>query len=64
MQIKLSISRKRREFGAPSKFSDRDAHDGLVECRPFKNPNYDLMMREADVGVQVLSLLIITNKYH
>eukprot|EP00026_Physarum_polycephalum_P002615 Phypoly_transcript_02622.p1 GENE.Phypoly_transcript_02622~~Phypoly_transcript_02622.p1 ORF type:complete len:855 (+),score=165.96 Phypoly_transcript_02622:154-2718(+) len=50
--IKLSISRKRKEFGAPNKFSDRDAHDGLVECRPFKNPNYDLMMKEVEVGIQ------------
>lgn len=56
--IKLSISRKRREFGAPNKFSDRDAHDGLVECRPFKNPNYDLTMREADVGVQGVPTLV------
>ncbi len=52
-QLRISISRKRREFGGPFRFTDSDAHDGLVECRQFKNPNFDLIRLQKDVGTQV-----------
>jgi hypothetical protein len=32
----LISTRARSEFGLGFKLSDRDAHDGFVECRPFK----------------------------
>lgn len=34
--LQLAMSRARREFGQPCKLSDRDAHDGAIECKPFK----------------------------
>eukprot|EP01116_Phalansterium_solitarium_P006606 TRINITY_DN1892_c0_g3_i2.p1 TRINITY_DN1892_c0_g3~~TRINITY_DN1892_c0_g3_i2.p1 ORF type:complete len:826 (+),score=283.39 TRINITY_DN1892_c0_g3_i2:183-2660(+) len=52
--LKLSISRRRMEFGAPCKFVDSDAHDGLVECRQFRNPNFELVRTEQDVAVQAV----------
>ena len=48
--------RKRREFGAPVYFSDRnvaDAKDGLVECPSYEDENYSLEKKELDKAVQV-----------
>ena len=53
VKLKVSITRKRREFGGPYRFTDSDAHDGLVECRQFKNPNFDLIRMQKDIGIQV-----------
>ena len=56
LQMKFRISRKRREFGAPIFFSDRnvsDVKDGLVECPSFEDDNYSLMKKELDKGIQV-----------
>ena len=56
LQMKFRISRKRREFGAPIFFSDRnvsDVKDGLVECPSFEDDNYSLMKTELDKGIQV-----------
>eukprot|EP00898_Chlorokybus_atmophyticus_P001929 jgi/Chlat1/2737/Chrsp182S02893 len=46
--IVMSISRRRREFNAPYKFSDKDSQElwnsSACECRPFKDPNFDLRL--------------------
>ena len=55
----MNVSRKGSEFGYPYRFSDRDAHDGLVECRQFKNPNYDLLMKERDAAIQAVPQLVV-----
>jgi len=52
----VSISRKRREFGLNYKFSDKDSQElwnsSQMECRPFKDPNFELKRCEHDLGVQ------------
>eukprot|EP00742_Colponemidia_sp_Colp-10_P002537 GILJ01002711.1.p1 GENE.GILJ01002711.1~~GILJ01002711.1.p1 ORF type:complete len:864 (-),score=136.71 GILJ01002711.1:252-2471(-) len=50
----MQISRKRRDFGGAWKFNDREAGDGLVECRQHKDPNYALRKRELDIGLQAV----------
>uniref|UniRef100_A0A7S2JAQ3 WD repeat-containing protein 63 n=1 Tax=Haptolina brevifila TaxID=156173 RepID=A0A7S2JAQ3_9EUKA len=52
----LSMVRKRREFGAAFKFSDRDAQEDpnltQNDCRPYKDPNFELRRKEHDIAVQ------------
>ena len=55
-QVKFRISRKRREFGAPVYFSDRnvsDAKDGFIECPSYEDDSYGLLKKELDKGIQV-----------
>jgi hypothetical protein len=55
-QVKFRISRKRREFGVPVTFSDRnvsDAKDGFVECPSYDDDGYGLLKKELDKGIQV-----------
>jgi len=55
-QVKFRISRKRREFGVPVTFSDRnvsDAKDGFVECPSYDDDSYGLLKKELDKGIQV-----------
>ncbi|KND04124.1 uncharacterized protein SPPG_01562 [Spizellomyces punctatus DAOM BR117] len=56
--INVRVSRRRRHFGARCKFGDRDAHDGFLECRPFKDPNYDISRMEISEGVQAVPSLV------
>lgn len=55
-QVKFRISRKRRKFGVPVTFSDRnvsDAKDGFVECPSYEDDGYGLLKKELDKGIQV-----------
>ena len=57
IQIKVSVKRKRREFGAPCQFTDRnvaDAKDGYIECTSYKDKTFDLQTVELDKGTQVI----------
>lgn len=36
------------------KFGDRDAHDGFIECRPYRDSNYEVSRCEVSVGVQAI----------
>lgn len=50
------MRRKRREFGAPCLFEDRnvgDAKDGYVECTPFEDKMFDLRQSQLEKGTQV-----------
>ena len=61
-QVKFRISRKRREFGAPVRFSDRnvsDAKDGLIECPSYDDESYGLLKKELDKAIQVHRLILI-----
>ena len=63
--MKFRISRKRREFGAPVFFSDRnvsDAKDGFVECPSYEDESYGLLKKELDKGIQVGLSMPICNK--
>ena len=56
LQIKVSVKRKRTEFGAPCEFQDRnvaDAKDGYIECVSYKDKTFDLQTVELDKGTQV-----------
>lgn len=55
-QIKVSVKRVRREFGAPYKFKDRnvaDAKDGCIDCTSFDDRAFDLKKMELDKSIQV-----------
>lgn len=55
-QVKFRISRKRREFGAPVTFGDRnvsDAKDGFIECPSYEDDSYGLLKKELDKSIQV-----------
>ena len=58
-RISMEISRKRREFGAAFKLSDKDSQElwnsSQMECRPFKDPNFELKRLEHDIGIQAIS---------
>ncbi|KAM7100196.1 dynein axonemal intermediate chain 3 isoform 2-T3 [Molossus nigricans] len=56
-QITYMISRKRREFGAPIKFSDQNASsvkDAYIECIAYPDRNFVIKQLERDVGMQVV----------
>lgn len=59
--IRLVVQRKRREFHQPAKLADKDAHEqwnsSQMECRPFKDPNFDMRRMEQDVAVQAVAPL-------
>ncbi|KAI9089425.1 WD40-repeat-containing domain protein [Phlyctochytrium arcticum] len=52
--IEVNVSRRRKLFNQQYKFGDRDAHDGFLECRPFKDPNFDIMRMEISTGSQAV----------
>ncbi|KAJ3055753.1 WD repeat-containing protein 63 [Rhizophlyctis rosea] len=56
--IHVKVSRKRREFGSPCKFGDRDGHDGFTECRPFRDPTYEITRMELPAAVQAVPELV------
>lgn len=58
-RIRLIVQRRRQDFNASFKLGDKDAHElwnsSQMECRPFKDPNFDLRRMEQDAGVQAVS---------
>ena len=55
----LALTRSRREFGQKhNAFSDRDSHDDpnsqYNDCRPYKDPNFELKRWTHDIAVQAL----------
>lgn len=64
-QIKVSVKRVRREFGAPYKFKDRnvaDAKDGCIDCTSFDDRAFDLKKMELDKSIQVTRSLFLVCK--
>lgn len=58
-RIKVSVKRKRNEFGAPCEFTDRnvsDAKDGYIECVSYKDKTFDLQTVELDKGTQAIPM--------
>ena len=58
MQVKVSVKRVRKEFGAPANFSDRnvsDAKDGYIECTSYDDRSFDVKKEELDMSTQVCS---------
>ena len=55
-RVRMAFSRPRRGFGERLKLSDRDAQElwssGQMECRPHKDPNFELRRAEMEVGCQ------------
>ncbi|GAX83067.1 hypothetical protein CEUSTIGMA_g10493.t1 [Chlamydomonas eustigma] len=56
--LQMVIQRRRREFYQAFKLTDKDAHElwnsSQMECRPFKDPNFDLRHLEQERGVQAV----------
>lgn len=56
--VRIIVSRRRADFSQPFKLADKDAHElwnsSQMECRPFKDPNFDLRKSEQDVAVQAV----------
>lgn len=48
--MQMSISQKRAAFGASVKFSD--SGENLQSCRPQKDPNFALLRKELEMGIQ------------
>mmetsp|Transcript_3748 Transcript_3748/g.9465 ORF Transcript_3748/g.9465 Transcript_3748/m.9465 type:complete len:857 (+) Transcript_3748:102-2672(+) len=57
LPIQMAITRARSEFGQAFKLADRDAHDSFVDCRPFKDPNFDLRRATRDESAQLVAPL-------
>ncbi|KAL1022761.1 hypothetical protein UPYG_G00031960 [Umbra pygmaea] len=56
-RLKYRISRVRRAFGAPIRFSDRNAaetKDGYIECTPYQDKNFILKQMKRHCGVQAI----------
>ncbi|KAK6099299.1 hypothetical protein MT418_000733 [Batrachochytrium dendrobatidis] len=56
--VLVKVSRKQSEYKNLCKFGDRDAHDGFLECRPYRDANYDLTRAEMQVAVQAVPDLV------
>lgn len=56
--VALKLVKKRKHFGAPLQLSDKDSQElftsAQCECRPFRDPNFDLRRMELDAGVQAV----------
>lgn len=52
--IIVKATRKLKDFGAQCKFGDRDAHDAFLECRPYRDANYEVSRSEVHVSVQAV----------
>ncbi|XP_071799358.1 dynein axonemal intermediate chain 3-like isoform X2 [Asterias amurensis] len=56
-KIQMTIQRVRRDFGAPIKFTDRnadDVKDGFIECSSFEDKSYNVKKMEMDFGTQAV----------
>lgn len=56
-QIKYMFSRGHRKFGAPIRFTDRNAShakDSYVECTSYQDKSFSIKVLEKDVGVQMV----------
>ncbi|MGH0139048.1 UNVERIFIED_CONTAM: hypothetical protein FKN15_070975 [Acipenser sinensis] len=57
---RYKISRKRREFGAPVMFTDRNAsvaRDGYIECTSYPDKSFCVKKMEMDTGIQAVPQL-------
>ncbi|XP_030851872.1 WD repeat-containing protein 63 isoform X1 [Strongylocentrotus purpuratus] len=60
-KLSFTVQRVRRDFGAPTKFSDRgpdDVKDGYIECTSFEDKSYNLKKVELDISVQAIPTYI------
>ncbi|KAK2157176.1 hypothetical protein LSH36_196g03010 [Paralvinella palmiformis] len=56
-RLKMCIQRKRSEFGAPCKFTDRnvaDAKDAYIECTAYEDKTFELRKLELDKDIQAI----------
>ncbi|XP_070562697.1 dynein axonemal intermediate chain 3-like isoform X2 [Ptychodera flava] len=60
-RVKFTISRVRREFGAPVTLSDRnagDAKDGYIECTSYEDKSFNIKKMEKETGTQAIPTLV------
>ena len=57
IQVKLTITRERQEFGCPVYFADRiedeNTKDVVIDCFSFEDSAYSVTKKERDIGIQV-----------
>ena len=56
-QLKVSVKRVRRHFGAPCSFTNRDSgqtKQSVIECLSYEDRGFDLKKVELDSGIQVM----------
>lgn len=54
----VQMSRRGADFKAPIKFGDRDAVDGFIELRPYRDANFDLLRVELNAAVQAVPVIV------
>ncbi|KAJ3000575.1 WD repeat-containing protein 63 [Globomyces sp. JEL0801] len=52
--VSVAVSKKYSDFKSTCKFGDRDAQDGFLEIKSYKDPTFDLGRMEIQVGVQAV----------
>ena len=52
--MQLEVSRKRRKFGQPCTFGDKDASDTYNECKSFRDPNFETERVCSDAAIQAI----------
>ncbi|XP_028667360.1 dynein axonemal intermediate chain 3 [Erpetoichthys calabaricus] len=60
-KICFKISRIRREFGAPVKFSDHSAvkeKENYVECPSYQDKTFNIKQMEKNAGIQAIPMLV------
>ena len=59
-QVKVSVKRLRKYFGAPCSFTNRNSGEtkqSVIECLPYEDRGFDLKRVELDHGTQVMLAL-------
>ncbi len=60
-KITITLQRPRRDYGRAAAFTDSSASEmwnsGQMECRPFRDANYDVRRLEMDCGTQAVPVL-------
>lgn len=61
-RVNMVFHRQVSELGQAYDFTDKDASElwnsSQMECRPFKDPNFELIRLEKDVGVQAIPEMV------
>ena len=53
-QLRFKVSRSRRDFGAPVRFSDHAADEDSHKCVSFKDEKFSIRAMEKETGVQAI----------
>ncbi|KAH6570612.1 hypothetical protein BASA60_007630 [Batrachochytrium salamandrivorans] len=54
LKVSVNVSRKGCEYKNLYTFGDRDAHEEFLECRPYRDANYEVTRMEIHTAVQAI----------